>query len=278
MNSNRFIMAIVGIAAGLLSASQCIHAEPQQSVPFNSSGHASIHARGVSFVDALEMVSRQTGLQIIADGEPGIKKANIDVTGTAAEVLAKVADTFDYTIKPGRNHTFILVKRFWSPDSLPQTHLNEMRRMAADIISILGDDIKPRLLLGHDFRALYNSLSEGQQATVKNGGRLPYDELSTEQQSVVRQLALTDGYGEAFTAVKLLYSQLYGLKTSSLQTVTSEFPVPHVAGYPDQILRKIELQYCWTNRNGAKRSSPLDHKQEFVDAPAVTPAGKDAKP
>jgi hypothetical protein len=152
-----------------------------------------LQGKAVTFAGGIRTLSDQTGLPMMADGEPDLKSCDFDLATAAKEALDKFCDKFDYYWTESKQGTILLRKRFRNPDELPQMHIAEMRQMTRDIVrvlTVLRYDRNPDHVTDI-MRQLYANLTADQLNALRARRRVFYRDLSAQQHALIEQAILT---------------------------------------------------------------------------------------
>jgi hypothetical protein len=210
------LVALVCICGSLTSSK--VTAQTTTS-PGDGTPRLRLAKQGVTLAEALTLISEKTGWNFVVDDEPLREKADLDMEGTARDVLARVTDVFDYKFEIKTSGIVTLVKRFRDPLELPQMRPSEMQRMAADLVNVLAYFRVPPVLDRFSIllRELYQSFTPAQLAHLQAGNKLYARELSLPQQTLVSQAIWDVGFGGTYEGITLLLSRLHGINASVLE-------------------------------------------------------------
>lgn len=154
-----------------------------------------INSPNVTFADALKLLTKQYGLNFLADGSPALQRADWKARGTLRAALDDLADTFDYTWQPMPSGVILMSKRFHSPDEAPQAHLPELRQAAREIMALFAPfdfDRSGSWWLAVD--ALTASFTPVQMQALRDGVPLPYAALSDPQRRLLQSGISTNAF------------------------------------------------------------------------------------
>lgn len=164
-----------------------------------------------SMAAMLHDLSQRYHISVLADSEPLLKAADLDSKGTLRDALERVAETFDYAVRPGQGGIVLFTKRFQNPDERPQMSAAELRQTAADMLAILpsifcGPVDPPRWVTL--MRQLALRLPAEQMAAMKDGRRLTLRDLSQQEQTTVGEIIAQRAFGVARSSWQTLQWQL----------------------------------------------------------------------
>jgi hypothetical protein len=172
-----------------------------------------------TFADFLKTLQASNQLSFIADGTPNKKTASIASESTLRVALSKVAETFDYTFRVGKNRTILLTKRFKEEREEPQFHLLEMREVAGDVVRLFKTlPFDESGNWEHSVDALYQTLTPQQMEWLQMAQPLTGKQLTQQQRSLLQQAVYTN-----------LLAQTYGV-WHDLSTVLAGLPQSKLAG------------------------------------------------
>lgn len=156
-----------------------------------------------SFTDLLMALNQQTGVSFVADGEPLLKTAEINFTGTGRDLLDYLVDLFDYRWKASKSGGVVLNKRFRNPNDVPQTHPGEMVRTAHNILNAMRvvtfdihqEEQRRRLSFGIGWQPmifdLANSFTPDQRQLLKLGRKLTPMDMTPPQFALLEDVVCT---------------------------------------------------------------------------------------
>lgn len=157
-------------------------------------------AQARSFSDALDALSEQGHVAIVAEGVPLVprlaKKDAPDLTTAVplSQAVAEVAARYDYDVQK-QDDIFVLTKRYTNLKELPCVTLEECRGAFSDVVTLL-DRFSPQFDEGSEDNsqrgaavAFFASLSPAElyRAQTKS---LHYGELTPDQKEIVSRLLL----------------------------------------------------------------------------------------
>ncbi len=230
-------------------------------------------AQKQSLADMVASLSRQIGRSIVVDDEPLLKQAEIEVKGTAKEILDKVADLFDYSWSVNKRGAVIMVKRYKDPLEYPQMNLPDLKRMAKDALTVLkfrnfgvAAERDPSLL-----NSLYTSFTPEQKQRLISGQTLYGKELTREQRDLIEAASINVSFGELPILWGLLENELNALHSSMLQLGDDGEVAAQIAKMKNvptdkQFTFKLangksndpnQLTYCWKDTFGMQQYNPL---------------------
>ncbi len=158
-------------------------------LPPNLRQQTALKMQNASMSAMLEALRQNAHVSLLADGEPLREKADIDTSGTVAQLLDRIADTFDYEWKPAKSGIVLLTKRFQNEKERPQINLPEMQQMAKDMVAALrlAPLAAPDVELHDLWRQMMRSLTPEQLAAMS--GETPFSarDLSPPQRQLLQQ-------------------------------------------------------------------------------------------
>jgi hypothetical protein len=170
-------------------------------------------------------LSDQIGHGIVLDGRPLLSKASFRLHNSAKSALDQIAEGFDCSWKVGKSGAILMSKRFHQPGDLPQMHLKEMQKMAADLLTIWPENASNARMSSYPFaaapvapgNALYRTLTREQHQILRSGSPLTFQDLSPEQKDLVRLGILTGAAGNSHDVWQGLNARLANMSQSYLQ-------------------------------------------------------------
>lgn len=173
----------------------------------------------------IEALSDQIGHGIVLDGKPLLARGSFKLHTSAKSALDQVAECFDCSWTSGKHGVILMSKRFHQPDDLPQIHLKEMQKMAADLLSIWPEDASKARLSHYPFttvrispgNALFRTFSSDQVKYLNDGHVLTYQELTAEQKDLIHLCILNGASGDSHDIWDGLNARLAKMPESYLQ-------------------------------------------------------------
>jgi hypothetical protein len=245
------------------------------------------HVQKQSLADVIALLSPQIGHNILADDEPLLKQADIDMKGTVKEVLDKVADTFDYSWSVNKRGVILMVKRFKNPLEHPQMSVPELKQMAQEALRVLkfrkietAAARNPYLL-----RVFYASLTGEQKQRLDRGQALLGTELTQAQRDLIEQASLNSSLGDLPYLWGQLAGELNALPASSVQRGDPEIgdalrarmknPIPDrnvtIIQKNGKTSDPNQVMYCWKDTHGSLQYQVLGNHALLV---IKTPPGR----
>jgi len=172
----------------------------------------SVSVRGakVSFADALAQVSKQTGRSVIADDQPHLQSAELDLHGTAVQALNRIADVFDYTWMVSKKGVILLTKRFKTKLEYPQVDPAELDAAMKDGLTAIKtiSDLDEVISSDAWMDRIYQEFTPEQKALLKTGAVQPASILSPDQAHLIDQATLHIYFAGVIGTWKFLALQL----------------------------------------------------------------------
>lgn len=192
-----------------------------------------IRGTKLSFADALAQVGKQTGRSGIADDQPHLQSAELDLHGTAVQALDRIADIFDYTWTVSKQGAILLTKRFRNQLEYPQVNLLEIRVIVQDAltaIKAIPSDSEIRNI-GDWSNQIYQEFTPEQKALLKTGIPQSADILSSHQAQLVNEATLNTYFAGTIALWQALATQLAWIPRSFFQ----------LRDFPDFYIRRGDL-------------------------------------
>jgi hypothetical protein len=183
-----------------LFASVRMQAQETRVLPAALQKRYEFHLQDASLETIAQSLMTNGHISLLIDGEPLRKRSNLDIQGTLAEALDRVADDFDYNWRTTKSGIVLLTKRFKNPEELPQLNLPEMRQMAKDIWQTMNslpvdtDAAQAAPLL----KALLTQLDKTQVDALKSGQVLHGSDLNPTQAQLLMQLTQCQVYAGSY--------------------------------------------------------------------------------
>lgn len=151
-----------------------------------------IRGTKLSFADALAQVGKQTGHSVIADDQPHLQSAELDLHGTAVQALDRIADIFDYTWMVSKKGVILLTKRFKTKLEYPQVDPPELYAAIKDGLTAIKtiSDLDEVISSDEWMDRIYQEFTPEQKVLLKTGAVQPASMLSTHQAQLIDQAAL----------------------------------------------------------------------------------------
>lgn len=170
-------------------------------------------------------LAAQIGHGIVLDGKPVKAKASVHLHTSAKAALDQVAESFDCSWKLGKSGAVLMSKRFHTPGDLPQIHLKEMQQMAADLLTIWPENASQARMESYPFvtmmispgNALLRTMNGAQMKLLNDGKPLTLQDLSGEQQQIMRLVVAQSASGTTHDIWEALDARLAKMAYSSLQ-------------------------------------------------------------
>ncbi|HLK60345.1 MAG TPA: hypothetical protein VKU00_27540, partial [Chthonomonadaceae bacterium] len=192
MRSSLYANATLWLAIMLFCLPAGCLAQNKPATPSLWERPISLQTDGQSFLECLKALQARAPVNFLADGAPVRAFAAFSSHGDLSDAIDSLADSFDYTWKPGPGSMVLLIKRFRDPFETPQTHLSELRAVATDLLSILHsfnvDPVQDQwdgVLL-----AFANSLTPQQTQSLKSGSILRGWDLQPQQFALLNHAIL----------------------------------------------------------------------------------------
>jgi hypothetical protein len=194
-----FSVGLLCLLCALVAGGRTDAQEKRPTLPAHFTAYVAAKYHQQSLQQIVTALDRQSGLNILIDGEPLAPMADVEVDGTLEEALNKIADVFDYNWKVGKGGIVLFNKRFRNRDDAPQASVVELMHLVNNMNAIFGlvhVDPEPGLWLTH-LNQLGESLTETQRASLLTGKRMPAKDLRPEQLLHLRTAVLNNTFGDA---------------------------------------------------------------------------------
>ena len=153
----------------------------------------------------IEALSDQIGHGIVMDGKPLETRGILKLKTTAKAALDQVAEHFDCNWTMGKQGAILMSKRFYQSGDLPQLHLKEMQKMAADLLSIWPENSSKVRMETYPYtaitinpgNALYRLMTSEQSRSLSAGNPIAFQDLSAEQKDLARLCMLKGAAGNS---------------------------------------------------------------------------------
>lgn len=243
-----------------------------------------LRVRSGTLERCLHLIAGQLHITVLADGDPLRSAADFDLQGSAADVLTRVADEFDYLWSEAPGGSVLLRKRFRNPDELPQMSQPELSAILWDAASLL-----PTALPLHQpdtkVTELYRTLTQQQMGWLTSRRDLSFGDLQPGQQDLARTAISNNLLRDAHFVWQAAAEEVACATTGSLQwrhwrhaimkhrdpATDGNDPDPdHVGSVPtdgrghpatDYVMRRAEgwdLVWVWSDGSGRERSRVID--------------------
>jgi hypothetical protein len=176
---------------------------------------AVLNAKRQSLLEMLRLVIPSQGAGFVIDGDPVMRTADLQINGSAGEVLDRIADLFDYSWSATPEGIVVLNKRFKTSDDRPQVKVPEMLAMARDVtraFDAMSFDRSNRWEV--PLLSLANSLSVDQLNALKAGRVLKGASLTAHQLELLQSALLTNTFATSAEAWYEFRTQLAGIGES----------------------------------------------------------------
>lgn len=177
---------------------------------------------GRSLAEIVAAVAPLVGHGILVDDVPNLKSADLDLHGTAAEALDRIAEAFDYSWSESKNGTILMVKRFHDLDEHPQCNPREMRQVALEMTRILSAIEYERNPRESPLRTMGKSLSQEQISLLLSGRFIRMTEFPPPQQSLLIDCILHSLFGDTREEWTHVYQALERFDQSYLRAGVEE--------------------------------------------------------
>jgi hypothetical protein len=254
--SKRLLCFSAGIVALFCLSSPKLTAQQSVSQSAQTSSASDLENKRVDLVfenqsltSILRTLSERIGRGIILDGKPLVSEGTLQLHTTAKKALDQVAETFDCTWDLGKHGAVLMNKRFHQPGDLPQLHLKEMQKMAADLLTIWPENAGKARLSRYPFvtpqispgNALFRTFTDEQVTILKSGNQIIFQDLSDTQKDLVRLGILNGASGTSHDIWEGLNARLEKMPYSYLQwrswfhNQLDSHPTPY----------QFSLEYIW---------------------------------
>ncbi|MCW3095089.1 MAG: hypothetical protein JWL77_707, partial [Chthonomonadaceae bacterium] len=128
------LFLFVALVAGSRAESQ----ETKPALPAHFVEHVVAKFHQETLKQIIAALDKQSGLNILIDGEPLAPMADVECDGTLEEALNKIADAFDYNWKVGKGGIVLLNKRFRNRSDAPQASVAELTHLVQNMSGIFA--------------------------------------------------------------------------------------------------------------------------------------------
>lgn len=236
-NANRWL-SVTGLAFVMAACTQMCSAQQLSIVTVRAELEkkmVTIRGTKLSFADALAQVSKQTGRSVIADDEPHLQSADLDVHGSAKQAIDRIADVFDYTWTVSKHGVILLTKRFKTPLEYPQVNLPELKSATQDaFIAIKAIPYNTEITnTGNWFDRVYQEFTPEQKVLLKTGVAQAASILSQHQVQLVNEATLNIYFASTIGLWRTLSTQIERMPHSFFQ----------MRDYPEFYVRRGDYPY-----------------------------------
>jgi len=175
--------------------------------------------QGATMDATLAALAKDNHINIVADGEPLLQKADINLDGTLREALDKVADLFDYNWTVSRAGVVLMTKRFKNPKERPQFNLPEMLGLTHDMITALTAIDYDRDPSHWQIRVkqMASTFTTEQLRALESGKTLRGSDLLPTQQGLLQNAVVSKAFAGALHLWEDLLPNLEAMPKSRLQ-------------------------------------------------------------
>lgn len=214
---------------------------------------AAFQSDATSLAAALISLSRQIGVNIVADDVPHLTPASIAVDGTARQALDAITHRFDTGWSQTKRGEIIVQKRFDEPTEHPQIHRTDSVEIAHSILSALrSTGLRPNAdAIATELRGLYATLTPQQMQEIGSGHDLPVRGLSLQQRLAVYNSTIHAAFGRVFNLWEQLESQLRGIDRTWLEPGPGPMPLsvdPASAAAELHVRGELWMRYVWHDK------------------------------
>lgn len=172
------------------------------------------HSKSLSSI--LDVLGHSIPFNVVVDGEPVRKAADISSAGSLRDALDQLCDLFDYDWTVTKSGIILLSKRFKAENERPQLNLPEMRQTFRDILAAIKpfdvkEDSTPTL------RKLISTFTEEQSSFLNNKGKLSGGDLRADQYDLLVSAILYSHFTHFVSVIEQLLPHLDGMTSSYLQ-------------------------------------------------------------
>ena len=191
----------------------------------------------------LEKLTKESGINIIADDIPRLEEADINFKGSAKGALDAIASTYDFNWSVSKLGVIVMRKRFKSVNEFPQMNLLEAKQMVKELksaLSIIPFDPSSIDNFPERMRILYRSLTPTQVTFLDEGGSIKATELTTTQLGYLQKALWCKGFYRVLKALDYADFKLKFLQDSAIGALSIRNTECMVLKYPYKAKHLLE--------------------------------------
>jgi hypothetical protein len=243
------LFLLVAVVAGSRAAAQ----DKKPMLPAHFADHVTAKFHQQTLKQIIVALDKQSGLNVLIDGEPLTPMADVECDGTLEEALNKISDTFDYNWKVGRGGIVLFNKRFRNRNDAPQANVAELTHLVQNMSGIFAlTKVEPDPSYGQTLLNKFaQSITEKQWVALRAGKRMSAKDLSPDQFTHLRTAVMTSIFAMPLKSWSDLADHLRTFDTAYL-TATR---IPDDPAHPN--VPRYGYEIFWHDRDGSLSSENI---------------------